>query len=84
MQKFYQKDIINTLQTELGLSKTEASDQVANVILALKTLTDTPNSTLTIRGLGKFTRTERKAYTGRNPATGQPVQVPAKQVLRFK
>ena len=29
-------------------------------------------------------RVERKARTGRNPATGQTIQIPAKKVLKFR
>ena len=35
-------------------------------------------------GLGKFSRVERKARTGRNPRTGDEVQVPSKLVPYFK
>lgn len=34
-------------------------------------------------GLGKFQRVERAARTGRNPATGAPVQIDAKAVAKF-
>ena len=35
-------------------------------------------------GLGKLVKVERKARTGRNPATGQTIQIPAKTVLKFR
>ena len=38
----------------------------------------------TIPGLGKLVKAERKARTGRNPATGAVIQIPAKIVLKFK
>jgi len=37
-----------------------------------------------IRGFGNFTVREYKAYTGRNPKTGAPVEVPAKRMPFFK
>ena len=37
-----------------------------------------------VRGFGNFTVREYKAYTGRNPKTGQPVRVPAKRMPFFK
>ena len=37
-----------------------------------------------IRGFGSFSVGLRKPRTGRNPATGELVQVPAKKVVRFK
>jgi len=38
----------------------------------------------TIAGLGKLVVVNRKARIGRNPATGQQIQIPAKRVLKFR
>tara|TARA_B100000678_G_scaffold123901_1_gene103610 strand:- start:89 stop:370 length:282 start_codon:yes stop_codon:yes gene_type:complete len=37
-----------------------------------------------LRGFGAFSTREREARTGRNPRTGDPVDVPAKRVPYFK
>ena len=37
-----------------------------------------------LRGFGAFSTRERKARTGRNPRTGESVEVPAKRVPYFK
>ncbi|MGM0576270.1 MAG: HU family DNA-binding protein [Myxococcota bacterium] len=37
-----------------------------------------------VRGLGNFTVRRYKAYTGRNPKTGEQVRVPAKRMPFFK
>jgi len=34
-------------------------------------------------GLGRLKRVERKARTGRNPATGEAIKIPAKKVVKF-
>ena len=34
-------------------------------------------------GLGKFRVVNRKARVGRNPATGQPIRIPAKMAVKF-
>jgi len=34
-------------------------------------------------GLGKFRVAKRKARMGRNPATGEPIKIPAKTVVKF-
>ena len=36
-----------------------------------------------LRGLGKFKVQNRKARVGRNPLTGEPVNIPAKTVVKF-
>jgi DNA-binding protein HU-beta len=38
----------------------------------------------TIPGLGKLVLVDRKARLGRNPATGEQIQIPAKRVLKFR
>jgi len=34
-------------------------------------------------GFGSFGAVKRKARTGRNPATGRPINIPAKKVPKF-
>ena len=41
-------------------------------------------SGFTIPGVGKLVIVDRKARMGRNPATGQPISIPAKRVLKFR
>ena len=36
-----------------------------------------------LAGLGKFKVIKRKARVGRNPATGEAIQIPAKTVVKF-
>ena len=36
-----------------------------------------------LAGLGKFKVVKRQARTGRNPATGETIQIPAKTVVKF-
>jgi DNA-binding protein HU-beta len=38
----------------------------------------------TIPGIGKLVMVNRKARTGRNPATGEAIKIPAKRVLKFR
>ena len=35
-------------------------------------------------GFGSFSRTERRAATGRNPRTGEELQIPSSVSVRFK
>lgn len=38
----------------------------------------------TLPGLGKMVKQHRKARMGRNPATGEEIQIPAKTVCKFR
>ena len=35
-------------------------------------------------GIGRLVRVDRKARTGRNPATGESIKIPAKKVVKFR
>ena len=41
-------------------------------------------NTFTLPGLGKLVLVNRKARIGRNPATGESIQIPAKRVVKFR
>ena len=41
-------------------------------------------NSFTIPGIGKLVLVNRKARIGRNPATGQEIQIPAKKVVKFR
>jgi len=41
-------------------------------------------NSFTIPGIGKLVLVDRKARIGRNPATGEQIQIPAKTVLKFR
>lgn len=42
------------------------------------------NGEITIPGLGKLVKQQRKAREGRNPATGETIKIPAKTVVKFR
>ena len=41
-------------------------------------------NTFTLPGIGKLVLVNRKARMGRNPATGEPIPIPAKKVVKFR
>lgn len=42
------------------------------------------NGKVTLLGFGTYTRQRREARTGRNPGTGKPIQIEAKNYVKFK
>ncbi len=42
------------------------------------------NGEFTIPGFGKLVKAKRKAREGRNPATGEPIKIPAKTTVKFR
>ncbi|HBA84036.1 MAG TPA: DNA-binding protein [Verrucomicrobia bacterium] len=69
------------LADKTGLSKKQVGSFFDE--LAALAYGEAKNS-FTVPGLGKLVLVERKARTGRNPATGQEIQIPAKKVVKFR
>ena len=73
--------MLNTLAEKTALSKQE----VAKVMEELATLAYAEaKDGFTIPGIGKLVLVDRKARMGRNPATGETIQIPAKTVVKFR
>lgn len=67
----------------LGVSKKEASDKwEAFVEMALKEVRS--SGEFNIPGIGKLVKKQRAARQGRNPLTGESIQIPAKTVVKFR
>lgn len=78
---FNKQDIINAAAAETGLSKRAVTDVLDAIIgNAASVLRD--GHAVEIRGFVKLTPTERAARTGRNPATGETITIPAKTVVK--
>lgn len=83
MPKMTKSQTVASLAEKTGLSK----KQMVGVLEALASLAykEAKNSgEFTIPGLGKLVKKQRKARTGRNPATGETIQIPAKTVVKFR
>ncbi len=65
-----------------GLGKGEASNAV-DAVLAVITDTLKSGGDVRLLGFGNFVSQQRAASTGRNPLSGQPVEIPAKRVPKF-
>lgn len=74
-------ETLNRLADKTGLAK----KQVATVLDELAALSyKEARNGFTFPGVGKLVVVDRKARTGRNPATGETIQIPAKRVLKFR
>jgi len=69
------------LAEKAGLKKKQAVEILG--IIADLAYKQAKNS-FTLPGLGKLVLVNRKARVGRNPATGEQIQIPAKRVVKFR
>jgi DNA-binding protein HU-beta len=73
--------IVNSISEKTGLTKKD----VQEVLSAQQELAYKEAKTgFTIPGIGKLVVQKRKARKGRNPATGETIKIPAKNVLKFR
>jgi len=72
---------IAALAEKTGLKKTDVSNLLDE--LAVLSYAEAKNGFL-IPGIGKLVLVQRAERQGRNPATGETITIPAKQVLKFR
>jgi integration host factor subunit beta len=76
-------DIINKLATDINVNQKIAKIAVDTIIDSIKKAI-TKDERVEIRGFGSFTLREYKAYRGRNPKSGETVNVEPKKLPYFK
>lgn len=76
------RELVDAVSEELG-SKRTASEAVNAVLEAIQSSV-ARGERVSITGFGVFEKADRPARTARNPATGDPVEVPATSVPRFR
>jgi DNA-binding protein HU-beta len=76
-------DLVAKMSKDAGITKERANlaidSLVGSVTGGLK-----KGGRVTLVGFGTFYTSKRKARTGRNPQTGEAIQIKAKRVARFK
>lgn len=77
-------DLIGKMAKDAKISKVAAGAVLdsftSNVMKALKK----KDGKVTLVGFGTFQKSRQKARTGRNPQTGAPIKIKAKNVVKFK
>ena len=69
--------------TGLEITKADAESFVAATVETIASLLQ-KDKKVSIAGLGTFRISSRQARVGRNPKTGESVQIPAKDTIKFK
>ena len=76
-------DIIEGVYEKVGFSKKESAEIVELVFDTLKETLERGDK-IKISGFGNFQVRQKKTRMGRNPQSGQPIQIPARRVLTFR
>lgn len=76
-------DIVERVYKEAGFSKKEAADLVDLVFKIIKD-TLSKGEKVKISGFGNFSIRDKSTRVGRNPQTGEAMEITARRVLTFK
>ena len=76
-------DIVEDLNNEIGLNKREAKELVDMFFNDIKNLLS-EGYEVKLSGFGNFQLRNKSARPGRNPRTGEDVEVSARKVVTFK
>ena len=82
-KRMTQSEVFNHFAEKTGLKRAQVKeffDELAN--LASDEVKN--NGEFALPGFGKLVRSERKAREGRNPQTGETIQIPAKTTVKFR
>lgn len=77
------QDLIAKVAEDSGMNKTDAGNAVQAMIDAIAGSLQSGEE-VKIAGFGNFQVAHRAASTGRNPRTGEPVQIKAAKLPKFK
>ena len=73
--------VLSALAEAAGITKKQSAEIMEIIVeLAYKNA----KNTFTLPGIGKLVLVNRKARIGRNPATGEQIQIAAKRVVKFR
>ena len=75
--------IVSYVAKKFDLSKKMAGT-IIDEMAALAVAETKKAGAFTFHGIGKLVMVKRKARVGRNPATGEPINIPAKTVVKMR
>ncbi len=76
-------ELIQAVAESSSLTKADATKAVDSVLDAITSSLQS-GSEVRLAGFGTFAISQRKATTGRNPRTGEPIQIAAANLPKFR
>ncbi len=76
------EDLVKLVSEKIGITKKAAEQAQKAVIEGISSALEKGDS-ISLVGFGSFKVVERAAREGRNPSTGEKMQIPASKVVKF-
>ncbi|MDM8542110.1 HU family DNA-binding protein [Desulfococcaceae bacterium HSG7] len=77
-------DLVQKIADDADISKMAANLALNSFLENVTKELKKKDSKVTLVGFGTFTKVKRKARQGRNPQTGDPIQIKACNVIKFR
>ncbi|QFQ88246.1 DNA-binding protein HU [Paracoccus kondratievae] len=83
MANFSKSDLISAVASATGQKKGQVEEVISAAFSIIREEAE-GGKTVAIHGFGRFSIKERAARLGRNPGTGEPIEIAASRTLSFK
>ena len=77
-------ELVEKMATDAAISKAAAGKALGSFIDGITKALKKKDGKVTLVGFGTFSKSHRKARKGRNPQTGKPISIKARNVVKFK
>lgn len=82
-KKMTQTELVKELAQKTGVTS-KVAKQFLDTLAEIAVRETKKTGVFVLPGIGRLVKAQRKARTGRNPATGEKIKIPAKTVVRFR
>ena len=77
-------DLIEKMAKDAKISKVAAGTVLDSFMVNVTKALKKKDGKVTLVGFGTFSKVRQKARKGRNPQTGEPIKIKARNVVKFK
>lgn len=77
-------ELVEKMAKDAGISKVAASKALNSFMEGVTKALKKKDGKVTLVGFGTFAKVRRKARKGRNPQTGDPIKIKARNVVKFR
>ncbi len=77
-------ELIQLMAEDAGISMGAARIAMQSILEGISNSLATDERKVTLRGFGTFSKIQRKARKVRNPRTGEPIHIKARNVVLFR
>ncbi len=77
-------ELIKQIAKDAGISDQAAREAMQSLIGGITKALSIDKGKVTLPGFGTFLKNHREEHMGRNPMTGEPIRIAARNVVKFK